>query len=52
MTREAFRTIASDAVATVTATAEQRLHRQLSRTYVWGPKDRRTGVALKTSSIF
>jgi hypothetical protein len=42
MTREAFKTVVREAVESVTTTAERRSQRQLSRTYVWGPKDRRT----------
>ena len=39
MTREEFKNVVRDAIETVTATAEQRLHRRLPRLYAWGSPD-------------
>jgi hypothetical protein len=58
MNREAFKSVVRDAVESVTATAEERSHRHLSRLYVWGPKGRRTYgdfdqlVDLLTNAVF
>ncbi len=58
MTREEFKTVVREAVETVTATAEQRMHRRLPRLYVWGSADKGTFgesedlVELLTGAVF
>ncbi len=58
MTRDEFKTVARNAIETVTATAEKRSQKRLPRLYVWGPADRRTRgnfeelVDLLTNSVF